>query len=165
WNADESAVEKQRIHVRPATLQDAAPAALHFLPCEVLASRPAPVERFFSPAIRQGADGLQVSFRGRSMRGEEVSVPSGLAGFVMVAEEKEEGLIGKQDFGDSENNGEEQEQEPLERGFDRFMGATGSFSSFTVWGLETVPGPDAKVRGALAWPTLAAAIHAQVPED
>ncbi|KAM6160658.1 ribonuclease H2 subunit C [Erethizon dorsatum] len=161
----EAAVGKQRVHVRPATLHAAAPAALHLLPCEVLANRPAPVERFFTPAIRQGADGLQVSFRGRSLRGEEVSVPPGLVGYVMVTEEKSAGLIGKQDFGGSENNGEEEEQEPLERGFDRFIGATGSFSRFTVWGLETVPGPDAKVRGALAWPTLAAAIHTQVPED
>uniref|UniRef100_H0VPB6 Ribonuclease H2 subunit C n=2 Tax=Cavia porcellus TaxID=10141 RepID=H0VPB6_CAVPO len=160
----EVAVDKQRVHVRPATLHDAAPAVLHLLPCDVLANRPAPVERFFTPAISQGTDGLQVSFRGRSLRGEEVSVPPGLAGYVMVPE-REEGQIKREDFRDSENNGEEDEQELLERSFDRFIGATSSFSGFTVWGLETVPGPDAKVRGALAWPTLAEAIHAQVPEN
>ncbi|XP_004627282.1 ribonuclease H2 subunit C [Octodon degus] len=164
-SSGESVVEKQRVHVRPATLLNAAPAVLHLLPCEVLANRPAPVQRFFTPAIRQGEDGLQVSFRGRSLRGEEVSVPPGLEGYVTVTEEKGEGLIGKQDFGGSENNGEKEEQKSLERSFDRFMEATGSFSRFTVWGLETVPGPYAKVRGALAWPILAAAIHAQVPED
>lgn len=38
------------------------------------------------------------------------------------------------------------------------MGATGSFSHFTLWGLETVPGPDAKVHKALGWPSLAAAV-------
>jgi len=38
------------------------------------------------------------------------------------------------------------------------MGATASFSSFTVWGLESIPGPDAKLRGALSWPSLAAAV-------
>ena len=41
---------------------------------------------------------------------------------------------------------------------DRFIGATASFSGFTLWGLETIPGPDAKVRGALTWPSLAAAV-------
>lgn len=41
---------------------------------------------------------------------------------------------------------------------DRFIGATGSFSHFTLWGLETVPGPDAKVHRALGWPSLAAAV-------
>lgn len=38
------------------------------------------------------------------------------------------------------------------------MGAAASFSRFTVWGLETIPGPDAKVRAALTWPSLAAAV-------
>uniref|UniRef100_A0A8C5L0D4 Ribonuclease H2, subunit C n=1 Tax=Jaculus jaculus TaxID=51337 RepID=A0A8C5L0D4_JACJA len=159
----EEPLEKQRVHLRPASLRDAVPATLHLLPCEVLVSRPAPVERFFTPAIRQGGDGLQVSFRGRSLRGEEVAVPPGLAGYVMVTE-KGEGLMGKQNSSGRSENVEE-EQESLERDFDRFIRATGSFSRFTLWGLESIPGPDAKVHGALAWPSLAAAIHKQVPED
>uniref|UniRef100_A0A8D2B6R1 Ribonuclease H2 subunit C n=1 Tax=Sciurus vulgaris TaxID=55149 RepID=A0A8D2B6R1_SCIVU len=168
----EVAVEKQRVHLRPVTLRDAAPATLHLLPCEVLVNGPAPVGRFFTPAVRQGPDGLQVSFRGRSLRGEEVAVPPGFTGYVMVTEETGERQKGKQDFsGSSESDGQKDEQElveapeSLERDFDRFIGATGSFSSFTLWGLETAPGPDAKTRGALAWPSIAEAIHAQVPED
>lgn len=31
--------------------------------------------------------------------------------------------------------------------------------------MEAIPGPDAKVPGALTWPSLAATIHAQVPKD
>ncbi|KAK1337984.1 hypothetical protein QTO34_001088 [Cnephaeus nilssonii] len=58
---------------------------LHLLPCEVRVNRPAPVGRFFTPAIRQGPDGLEVSFRGRSLRGEEVEVPPGLLGYMMVS--------------------------------------------------------------------------------
>ncbi|XP_027799982.2 ribonuclease H2 subunit C [Marmota flaviventris] len=168
----EAVVEKERIHLRPVTLCDATPATLHLLPCEVLVNGPAPVGRFFTPAVRQGPDGLQVSFRGRSLRGEEAAVPPGFTGYVMVTEDRGERLKGKQDFsGNSESDPEEDEQElveapeSLEREFDRFIGATGSFSSFTLWGLETAPGPDAKVLGALAWPSLAEAIHAQVPED
>lgn len=162
---EETAGGKQRVHLRPGSLHDAEPATLHLLPCEVLVSRPAPVERFFTPAVRRGADGLQVSFRGRSLRGEEVAVPPGFSGFVMVTEEMGEGPIEKLNFsGDAEDKPDEA-QEPLERDFDRFIGATGSFSHFTLWGLETVPGPDAKVHKALGWPSLAAAIHAQVPED
>ncbi|XP_051001868.1 ribonuclease H2 subunit C [Acomys russatus] len=158
---EEAADGKQRVHLRPGSLRDPAPATLHLLPCEVLVSRPAPVERFFTPAVRHGADGLQVSFRGRGLRGEEVAVPPGFAGFVMVTEEMGKGLLGKLNFsGDADET-----QEPLARDFDRFIGATGSFSHFTLWGLETVPGPDAKVHRALGWPSLAAAIHAQVPED
>ncbi|KAM4846669.1 ribonuclease H2 subunit C [Thomomys bottae] len=160
----DTAFERERVHLRPGTLRDVAPVTLHFLPCEVLANRPAPVERFFTPAIRQGPDGLQVSFRGRSLRGEEVAVPSGLAGYVLSTEEEGDGLR-TQDTSEGLKNGGEEEPEPLERDFDRFIGATGSFSGFTLWGLETTPGPDAKIHGALAWPGLAAAIHAQVPED
>ncbi|XP_011367145.1 ribonuclease H2 subunit C isoform X3 [Pteropus vampyrus] len=160
---DEEDVQKHRVHLRPITLRNAAPATLHLLPCEVPVNRPAPVERFFTPAIRQGPDGLQVSFRGRKLRGEEVEVPSGLEGYVMVMEEKGEVLVGKQDFSEGSENDEQEEQglveppEALERDFDRFIGASASFSHFTLWNLETFPGPDAKVRAALTWPRLAAA--------
>ncbi|XP_075401507.1 ribonuclease H2 subunit C isoform X1 [Tenrec ecaudatus] len=164
----EEATGRHRLHLRPETLRDAAPATLHLLPCEVLASRPAPVERFFTPAIRQRADGLEVSFRGRTLRGEEVVVPPGLAGYVMEADEKGEVLtcLGRKHTSRGEDDSEEQahpEPEPL--GFSRCMGATASFDRFHLWGLETIPGPDAKVRGALTWPSLAAAVHAPVPED
>ncbi|PNI93737.1 RNASEH2C isoform 6, partial [Pan troglodytes] len=107
--------------------------------------------------------GLEVSFRGRCLRGEEVAVPPGLVGYVMVTEEKEVSMGKPDPLRDSGTD--DQEEEPLERDFDRFIGATANFSRFTLWGLETIPGPDAKVRGALTWPSLAAAIHAQVPED
>lgn len=61
--------------------------------------------------------GLQVSFRGRGLRGEDVAVPPGFAGFVMVTEEMGEGLIGKLNFsGDAEDKADEA-QEPLERDF------------------------------------------------
>ncbi|XP_045153182.1 ribonuclease H2 subunit C isoform X2 [Echinops telfairi] len=151
----EDATGRHRLHLRPDTLRDAAPATLHLLPCEVLASRPAPVERFFTPAIRQRADGLEVSFRGRTLRGEEVVVPPGLAGYVMEADEKAEVLtgLGRKHKSRVEDDGEGQTRpEPLERGFDRCIGATASFDRFHLWGLETIPGPDAKV-------------HAPVPED
>nr|XP_048314011.1 ribonuclease H2 subunit C isoform X2 [Myodes glareolus] len=161
---DDAADGKQRIHLRSGSLRGAAPATLHLLPCEVPVSRPAPVERFFTPAVRSGADGLQVSFRGRCLRGEEVVVPPGFSGFVMVTEEMGEGLIRKLNSGDAEDK-TDKAQELLARDFDRSIGATGSFSHFTLWGLETVPGLDAKVHRALGWPSLAAAIHAQVPED
>lgn len=59
------------------------------------------------------ASGLEVSFRGRSLRGEEVEVPPGLVGYVMVMEEKEEVLVGRQDFPQGSDN-DEQERELLE---------------------------------------------------
>ncbi|XP_049637110.1 ribonuclease H2 subunit C [Suncus etruscus] len=151
-----------RVHLRADSLRDAAPAALHLLPCEVPTSRPAPVARFFTPAIRPGPDGLQASFRGRGLRGEEVAVPPGFVGYVMEMEDKGAALGAR---GSPQDSGKEPAEEELERNFDRVLGATACFSSFTLWGLETVPGPDAKVRGALSWPSLAAAIHAPVSDD
>ncbi|XP_037694658.1 ribonuclease H2 subunit C isoform X2 [Choloepus didactylus] len=119
--SDEEVAGKQRVHVRPATLRGAAPGTLHLLPCEVAGNRPAPVDCFFTPAIRQGPDGLEVSFRGRSLRGEEVAVPPGLVGCVLAMEEKGAvmtGLKGKQAFsGGSENDDEDEELQPLERDF------------------------------------------------
>lgn len=49
-----------------------------------------------------------MSFRGRKLRGEEVSVPPGLVGYVMVMEEKHDFSEG------SENNEEQGEQELVE---------------------------------------------------
>ncbi|XP_065793827.1 ribonuclease H2 subunit C isoform X2 [Muntiacus reevesi] len=155
-NSYEESIDKRRVHLRPDTLRDPAPVSLHLLPCEVPVNRPTPVGRFFTPAIRLGPDGLEASFRGRSLRGEEVVVPPGFVGYVMT-EEKAEVLVGKQNDHEREEQELVEPPEALERDFDRFMGATASFSSFTVWGLESIPGPDAKLRGALSWPTLAAA--------
>lgn len=56
-SSDEESVHRRRVHLRPFTLRSPAPVTLHLLPCEVPVSRPAPVGRFFTPAIRQGPYG------------------------------------------------------------------------------------------------------------
>lgn len=56
-NSYEETIDKRRVHLRPDTLRDPAPASLHLLPCEVPVNRPTPVGRFFTPAIRLGSDG------------------------------------------------------------------------------------------------------------
>ncbi|KAB1251676.1 Ribonuclease H2 subunit C [Camelus dromedarius] len=167
-SSDEDAVEERRVQLRPVTL--------HLLPCDVPVNRPAPVGRFFTPAIRQSPDGerrppdygsrqpprrrrallceerregsrgswstggggrvgtglapegpdqaltetlrvpppgLEVSFRGRSLRGEEMVVPPGLVGYVMVTEEKGEVLVGKLDFLEGSDNDKELEEQEL----------------------------------------------------
>lgn len=47
-----------------------------------------------------------MSFRGRKLRGEEVVLPPGLVGYVMVMEEK-------QDFSEGPENDDEQEEQEL----------------------------------------------------
>ncbi|XP_028917075.1 ribonuclease H2 subunit C [Ornithorhynchus anatinus] len=141
------------IHVDPASLRAAAaaaaaaagggspPTALHLLPCEIRHDGAAAVSRYFSPAVRPTPSGPVVSFRGRSLRGEEVRLPPGYVGLVLQEPER-----------------------PLDQEEERTVRATTAFSSFTAWGLETAPGPDAGIHGALVWPGLAAAIHAAVDE-
>ncbi|KAK1333446.1 LOW QUALITY PROTEIN: hypothetical protein QTO34_005830 [Cnephaeus nilssonii] len=158
-SSDEEDMEKHRIHLRPVTLRTRCTS------CPVKSGLTGPpLWGAFSPRP-SGPDGLKVSFRGRSLRGEEVEVPPGLLGYVMVMEEKS---VGKQDFSAGSDKDEQELVEPpeaLEWDFDRFIRASVSFSRFTLWGLESIPGPDAKVRAALTWPSLAEAIHKQVPQD
>ncbi|XP_007502744.1 ribonuclease H2 subunit C [Monodelphis domestica] len=129
------------IRLQPGSLSAAEPTPLHLLPCKIQHNGPAAISRFFSPTIRPGPSGPVVSFRGRSLHGEEVTVPPGYVGLVLREEDKSEG---------SE---------------DRTVQAMSSFSSFTLWGLEAPPGRDARIHGALTWPSLATAIHAPVANE
>ncbi|KAK1332917.1 hypothetical protein QTO34_006448 [Cnephaeus nilssonii] len=117
-SSDEEDMEKHRIHLRPVALRT----------------------RCTSCPVKSGVpDGLKVSFRGRSLRGEEVEVPPGLLGYVMVMEEQS---VGKQDFSAGSDKEEQELVEPpeaLEWDFDRFIRASASFSRFTLWGLESIP--------------------------
>ncbi|KAB0371966.1 hypothetical protein FD755_016904 [Muntiacus reevesi] len=130
-SSDEEAIDKRRVHLRPDTLADPAFVSLHLLPCEVRVNPPTSVGRFFGPAICQGPDS--------TWRGGGVVLP-GFVGYV-ITEEKAE-VSGRQD------DHEQEEQELVET-----PEALG-FNSFTLWGLESIPGPEAKVP-----------IPAQVPED
>lgn len=56
-----------------------------------------------------------MSFRGRCLRGEEVAVPPGLVGYVMVTEEKEVSMGKPDPLRDSGTD--DQEESPLERDF------------------------------------------------
>ncbi|KAK1345508.1 LOW QUALITY PROTEIN: hypothetical protein QTO34_007965 [Cnephaeus nilssonii] len=158
-SSDEEDMEKHRIHLRPVTLRTRCTS------CPVKSGLTGPpLWGAFSPRP-SGPHGLEVSFRGRSLRGKEVEVPPGLLGYVMVMEEQS---VGKQDFSAGSDQEEQELVEPpevLEWDFDRFIRASASFSRFTLWGLESIPGPDAKVHAALTWPSLAETIHKQVPQD
>ncbi|KAK1345165.1 hypothetical protein QTO34_013875 [Cnephaeus nilssonii] len=146
-SSDEEDMEKHRIHLRPVTLRTRCTS------CPVKSGLTGPpLWGAFSPrpSVRVPMDS--------NLRGEEVEVPPGLLGYVMVMEEKS---VGKQDFSAGSDKDEQELVEPpkaLERDFDRFIRASASFSCFTLWGLESIPGPDAKVRAALTWPSLTKAI-------
>lgn len=74
---------------------------------------PQGLNRALTEALHLPPSGLEVSFRGRRLRGEEVVVPPGLVGYVMAMEEKGEMLVGK-DFSEDSWNDEREEQELAE---------------------------------------------------
>lgn len=74
-------------------------------------------DQALTEAPRPPPSGLEVSFRGRRLRGEEVEVPPGLLGYVMAMEEKS---LGKRDFAGGSDSDEQELVEPpeaLERDF------------------------------------------------
>ncbi|KAM4617432.1 ribonuclease H2 subunit C [Discoglossus pictus] len=121
------------------SLPSAAQEPMHLLPCEIQREGAANVKEYFTPAIMEGDTGKEVSFRGRSFRGQEVSVPSGYLGIVLREDHK-----------------------PCSDEEERSLSVRSTFKSFTQWNLETPPSADDVVVMSLAWPKIASAIHAPV---
>ncbi|XP_006129747.1 ribonuclease H2 subunit C [Pelodiscus sinensis] len=111
---------------------------LHLLPCAVEHSGRAPVDRYFTPAIRQRSQEKSVSFRGRSLKGQDVPVPQGYVGLVL-----------------------KEDQRPCTEE-ERTVRLESTFSALTVWNLEQPPSADDGLFLALSWPGIAEAIHAPV---
>ncbi|XP_069824337.1 ribonuclease H2 subunit C isoform X2 [Dendropsophus ebraccatus] len=92
-----------------------------------------------SSGNRHRRDGKEVSFRGRVLRGQEVSVPAGYMGLVLKEDHK-----------------------PCSEDEDRCLNVRSTFQSFTQWNLETPPSADDVLVMSMAWPKIASAIHAPV---
>ncbi|XP_042705690.1 ribonuclease H2 subunit C [Chrysemys picta bellii] len=122
-----------------SSLREAPQDVLHLLPCEVEHNGSAPVARYFTPAIRQGSQEKSVSFRGRSLKGQEVIVPQGYVGLVL-----------------------KEDQRPCTEEEERTVRLKSTFGTLTVWNLERAPSADDGLLLALSWPGIAEAIHAPV---
>uniref|UniRef100_A0A8B9XVR8 Uncharacterized protein n=1 Tax=Bos mutus grunniens TaxID=30521 RepID=A0A8B9XVR8_BOSMU len=101
-NSDKEGIAKRCVHLRPDALADPALVSLHLLPCGVWVTTPPPPPTpapwgasSAQPSIRQGLDALEVPFRGRSLRAEEVVVLPGFVGYAMTEEKAE--VLGRQD--------------------------------------------------------------------
>ncbi|XP_041701827.1 ribonuclease H2 subunit C-like [Coregonus clupeaformis] len=82
-----------------------------------------------------------VSFRGRGLKGQEVSCPQGYTGLVLRE-------VNKPGF----------DQE------DRTVKVSSVFHNVIYWNLETPPNSDDGIIMAMAWPDLAEAIHGPVDD-
>ncbi|KAM4722331.1 ribonuclease H2 subunit C [Rhinophrynus dorsalis] len=112
---------------------------MHLLPCEIQREGTANVKEYFCPAIREEEKGKEVSFRGRALKGQEVSVPAGYIGVILKEDHK-----------------------PCSDEEERSLSVKSTFNSFTQWNLETPPSADDVLVMSLGWPKIAAAIHAPV---
>uniref|UniRef100_A0A8C5EYB8 Uncharacterized protein n=1 Tax=Gopherus evgoodei TaxID=1825980 RepID=A0A8C5EYB8_9SAUR len=122
-----------------SSLRGAPQDVLHLLPCEVEHNGSAPVDRYFTPAIRQGSQEKSVSFRGRSLKGQEVMVPQGYVGLVL-----------------------KEDQRPCTEEEERTVRLKSTFGTLTVWNLERAPSADDGLLLALNWPGIAEAVSTDV---
>ncbi|KAM9375989.1 ribonuclease H2 subunit C [Pholidichthys leucotaenia] len=111
-------------------------AAVHLMPCEIEHSGPAQVSQYFTATTKKRKQEKSVSFRGRGLKGQEISCPQGYTGLVLKEFNKP---------------GSDQE--------DRTVRVSSVFSKMTYWNLETPPTSDDTIVMAMDWPELAEAIH------
>ncbi|KAJ8405188.1 hypothetical protein AAFF_G00321790 [Aldrovandia affinis] len=114
---------------------------VHLLPCEIEQDGPAEVSRYFTSAVKDRKHEMSVSFRGRGLKGQEVSCPQAYTGLVLKEDHK-----------------------PTTDQEDRTVRVSSVFHHFTYWNLETQPTSDDAVVMAMAWPELAEAIHGSVDD-
>ncbi|XP_056238494.1 ribonuclease H2 subunit C isoform X2 [Seriola aureovittata] len=113
-------------------------APVHLMPCEIEHNGPAQVSQYFTATTK---DQKTVSFRGRGLKGQELSCPQGYTGLVLKEINK---------------SGSDQE--------DRTVKVSSVFDKLTYWNLETPPNSDDAVVMAMDWPELAEAIHGPVED-
>ncbi|XP_041654209.1 ribonuclease H2 subunit C [Cheilinus undulatus] len=114
---------------------------VHLMPCEIEHDGPAQVSQYFTATTKDGKQEKSVSFRGRGLKGQELSCPQGYTGLVL-----------------KETNKPGSDQE------DRTVKVAFVFDKLTYWNLETPPNPDDTVVMAMDWPELAEAIHGPVED-
>nr|XP_020450739.1 ribonuclease H2 subunit C isoform X2 [Monopterus albus] len=129
-------------HVHISSVSQAQRAPVHLMPCEIEHNGPAQVSQYLTATTKDRKYEKTVSFRGRGLKGQELSCPQGYTGLVL----KE--VVDKP--------GSDQE--------DRTVRVSSVFDKVTYWNLETPPNSDDTVVMAMDWPELAEAIHGPVED-
>ncbi|TSQ81059.1 Ribonuclease H2 subunit C [Bagarius yarrelli] len=65
------------------SVDQARDSAVHQLPCDIEHDGAAQVHRFFAATVKQRKHEKTVSFRGRSLKGQDVTPPDGYSGLVL----------------------------------------------------------------------------------
>jgi hypothetical protein len=139
-----------------AALRTLRPVALHHLPCQVKYDGPADVAAFFrveplarGAARHEAGAPLVSTFRGRRLLGQEVPLPAGCDGLVLVPRE---GLLGRKR---ARGEGEADESEFAEEEWD----CQAVFESISYWNYDRAPAETDEARRWLDWLSVADAIH------
>lgn len=109
------------------------------MPCEIEHNGTAHISEYFSATAKHCKHEQTVSFRGRGLKGQEISCPQGFTGFVL-----------------KEVNRPGSDEE------DRTVRVSSVFHKLTYWNLETPPSSDDTIVMAMDWPELAEALHGPV---
>ncbi|XP_041037979.1 ribonuclease H2 subunit C isoform X1 [Carcharodon carcharias] len=125
-----------------SSMKDPPRDGLHLLPAEIESDGDANVHQYFTAAIQEREGEMQVSFRGRALRGRDLPVPLGYVGLVL-----------------------KEDHEPCLEEEDRRLRVKSAFSSMTYWNLETPPTADDSVVMVMSWTQLAEAIHGPVEDQ
>nr|KAI8746984.1 ribonuclease H2 subunit C-like [Biomphalaria glabrata] len=122
----------------------------HFIPCDINFDGEANVSDFFNTTISRSTEAEQQTetetltavFRGRPLKGIEISIPSGYTGIVV--------------------------KDPVTRTTDdedRCIIATHSFDRFNFWNLDKVPTSDDLLQKGFQWVDIASALHRPIVDD
>lgn len=155
--------------------------SLHLLPFTVVpqhdaASQPARVSSYFRPRPDAGADPAHptwsASFRGRELRGAQVTLPADSVGLVVsVTPPAKRARVSRHDSGDAMGeDADEDEDDALQREVQdanlvRVGLVEGRFQHFMAWEWDFAPLDSDPVFEWMRWPAFAAHIHSPVPAD
>ncbi|XP_034399459.1 ribonuclease H2 subunit C [Cyclopterus lumpus] len=127
--------------VQVSSVGEAQRVPVHLMPCEIEHNGPAQVSKYLTATTKDCKLEKAVSFRGRGLKGQEISCPQGYTGLVL-----------------KEINKSSSDQE------DRTLRVSSVFDKLTYWNLETPPNSDDSIVMAMDWPELAEAIHGPVED-
>ncbi|XP_018515845.1 ribonuclease H2 subunit C [Lates calcarifer] len=136
-----------RVHV--SSVGQAQKAPVHLMPCEIEHNGSAQVSQYLSATTKDRKYEKTVSFRGRGLKGQELSCPQGYTGLVLKEINKP---------------GSDQEVNTTDQLTSRTVKVSSVFDKLTYWNLETPPNSDDTIVMAMDWPELAEAIHGPVED-
>ncbi|KAL8997201.1 MAG: hypothetical protein Q9169_003467 [Polycauliona sp. 2 TL-2023] len=138
--------------------QDCTP---NLLPCRINHDGPVNASRRYWAPESDKDGNLEAYFRGRKLKGREVTLPKGYKGIVVKEATAEDELHKQNTERLKRRQLEEGDMDEDEEPEVKMLEEVATFDDFVVWGHEAVvDGDDAFVKGVEEWIEFAAALHA-----